>query len=187
MTTLLFVVAVLVLVAVAAGIWIMIRRQHTESLRARFGPEYRRTLLEHGDRSKAENELDRRRERVEALQLSSLSRDEVDGYRARWQEVQQRFVDSPSTAIADADALVRAVMQQRGYPIGNFEQRAADLSVDHPNVVSNYRSARTIAQQNEQGAATTDDLRSAMLNYRSLFDDLLGTDTGQAHEGRKAS
>jgi hypothetical protein len=122
----------------------------------------------------AEAELEDRRRRVEQLQIRPLPRNERERYEAAWYQVQGRFVDDPAGAMAQADLLVGEVMQARGYPMGDFETRAADISVDHPQVVENYRAAHAIALRTQGGQATTEELRQAMVHYRALFADLLG-------------
>jgi hypothetical protein len=150
-----------------------LRRQHTAHLRRHYGPEYDRLVDEKGRRSRAEAELDERSKRVERLTIRPLSPDRRDRYNERWKQQQARFVDEPKAAIEDADHLVEEVMTERGYPVGEFEQRVADISVDHPRVVQNYRAAHDIAMRERTGQATTEDLRRAMLYYRDLFMDLL--------------
>ena len=185
-TMIAIVVAVLVLAAIG---WLVWQRQRSEALRERYGPEYERTVNQLGDKRRAESELLRRQERVAALEIRPLSAQQRDQYQQRWRAVQTRFVDDPKGAVTDADALVEDVMKTRGYPISEFDQRAADLSVHHPRVVDNYRAARDIAQRHRQGRATTEDLRQAMVHYRGLFDDLLEDRehaTEQPHEAAPA-
>ncbi len=167
-------IIVAVLLVLALGGWLYMRAQRSRRLRHAFGPEYHAALREAPDKRRAESELEQRRKRVEALNIRPLGADQRGAFDARWQDVQRGFVDEPSRAISDADELVREVMQARGYPVADFEQRAADLSVDHPIVVSRYRSAREISVRNASGDATTEDLREAMLHYRALFEELLG-------------
>ncbi|MFN8473330.1 MAG: hypothetical protein U0822_14165 [Anaerolineae bacterium] len=176
MDTTMIAVAVVVLVLIVLAVWAFTRNRRSEEMREHFGPEYERTVQETGDPHKAERELARRQERVEALHIHPLTADEYRRYSQAWQGVQAKFVDDPSGAVKDADRLVNQVMQTRGYPIGDFEQRAADLSVEHPTFVSNYRQAYDIAQANDHGRASTEDLRQAMVNFRELFQDLLQTD-----------
>lgn len=168
------VLVVIVLVIVAAAIvLIALRKRHSAALRERFGPEYDRVLEREGDPRKAEGVLDFREKRREKFKISALSASDRRSYATRWNEVQSRFVDDPSGAVTVADSLVTDVMQARGYPIGEFEQRAADISVDHPVVVENYRSGHTIAMRHSSGQASTEDLRQAMVHYRTLFQELL--------------
>jgi hypothetical protein len=164
---------VAVVVAMAVAGWFVWMRRSSERLRERFGPEYERTVHEVGDVRKAEASLAARAKRVEAFHLRPLSPDEADRYSAAWQRVQSQFVDDPGRAISEADKLVGEVMTARGYPVGEFDQRVEDVSVDHPDVVMNYRAAREIAVQHGQGRANTEDLRQAMVHYRALFRDLL--------------
>ena len=167
-----WVIVAVVAAVVAVGIlWMAMRKRRTEALKERFGPEYDRTLREHGNR--AETVLAEREKRVERFPIRELAADERERFITEWRTVQTRFVDDPNGAVADADDLVSRLMQTRGYPMSNFDQRAADLSVDHPRVVENYRAAHEIALRHRRGEATTEDLRQAVIYYRSLFDDLL--------------
>ncbi len=168
------VVAVLVVVSLA---WIMVQRQRTDRLTKQYGPEYQRTVAIAGDQREAERELEARRERVKSFEIRALSTDERDRYLASWKESQAQFVDDPPGAISQADMLVQEVMRARGYPMVDFEQRAADISVDHPHVLEEYRAAHTIAERHATGGVETEDLRQAMVHYRALFDDLLETDS----------
>jgi hypothetical protein len=142
-------------------------------LRQKFGPEYDRAVLTHGSERKAEATLEGRKERVEKLNLRDLDRAESEKFSRDWQAVQSRFVDSPKGAVAEADDLVSSVMKARGYPVADFDQRSADISVDHPRVVENYRAAHAIALRVGKDQATTEDLRTAMIHYRSLFEELV--------------
>src|SRR5438094_425401 len=155
------VVAIVVILAlvVAAGVWFYTQRRRSEELRERFGPEYDRAVEEHGDRSAAERALQERQAQVEKLDIRPLSPQESERFGAAWREARARFVDDPVAAIKDANRLVQEVMAARGYPVGDFEARTALISVDHPQVVSNYRAAHDIAQRNERGEANTEDLR----------------------------
>ena len=168
------VVAVLVAVAIA---WIAVQRQRTDRLTKQYGPEYQRTVESAGDQREAERELDARQKRVKGFEIRALSTDERDRYLARWKESQAQFVDDPPGAISQADMLVQEVMLARGYPMVDFEQRTADVSVDHPHVVEEYRAAHNIAERHATGGVETEDLRQAMVHYRALFDDLLETDS----------
>jgi hypothetical protein len=163
---------VIAVIAVLLIIWAVVRQQRTAKLRRRFGPEYDRIALESGPR-KAEIMLLEREKRVEKFPIRGLAPDERERFITAWRVVQSRFVDDPKDAVSQADQLVERLMQARGYPISDFEQRAADISVTHPHIVSNYRAAHQIALRHQQGQATTEDLRQAMIYYRSLFDDLL--------------
>ena len=173
-TTALVVLAVLVVV-IAVSVFLYIRRRRSDNLRKQFGSEYKRAVDQYGDQRKAEAALAAREERVRKLDIRGLTADEQSRFSDTWKRTQARFVDEPSRAVSEADGLVKELMQARGYPVGDFEQRAADISVDHPNVVTNYRAAREIAVRNKSGKATTEDLRQAMVHYRSLFEELLET------------
>jgi hypothetical protein len=171
------------LVLAAAGLmiiaglffWLYIRkhRKTTASLRQKFGPEYDRVLLEHGSERKAEARLADREKRVEKLKIRDLNSTEFELYTKRWESAQSHFVDSPKGAVAEADDLVSSVMKTRGYPVTDFDQRAADISVDHPRLVEDFRSAHAIALRVGKNEATTEDLRTAMIHFRSLFEDLV--------------
>lgn len=152
----------------------LVPRRRSQRLRETFGAEYGRTLNQAGDRHKAEAELEAREERVEKFNIRPLSAGDHDRFANAWQTAQARFVDDPPGAISEADVLIGEVMRTRGYLVGDFETRAADLSVHHPNVVTNYRMAHQAALKNEQHEAGTDELRQAMIRYRALFDELLG-------------
>ena len=178
----LIVFAVVIIVALAAFIVAYIRRrQRTGKLRRQFGPEYKRVVDRYGDQGKAESELAAREKRVQKLEIRSLTAEERARFSHEWKKTQAHFVDEPSRAVSDANALVKDVMQTRGYPVADFEQRVADISVDHADVVANYRSARDIAERNNSGNATTEDLRQAMVYYRSLFEELLEREEEPTH------
>jgi hypothetical protein len=166
------VVVVLVIIGVILGL-VFSRRKRSEQLHDHFGPEYDHTVQAMGDEKKAQTELVERQKHVEALDIRPLSVSEREHYLAEWTAVQSKFVDEPGQAIVDADRLIIEVMQLRAYPVSDFEQRAADISVNYPALVSNYRAARVIAIKNEQHAANTEELRQAMIYYRSLFEELL--------------
>lgn len=167
---------VAIAVVVLAVAWFAMRRRRTDALRQRFGPEYERVAREKGPQH-ADNILAERERRVAKLHLRRLLTDEREGFISQWRGIQSRFVDDPGGAVADADLLVGQLMEARGYPMGDFEQRAADISVDHPLVVDNYRAARAIALRNRKGEANTEDLRNSVIYYRTLFDELLETKT----------
>lgn len=168
------VIVIAAIVVLLGVVWFAIRKRRTEALRRRFGPEYERIALEHGAR-RADTILAERERRVEKFPLRRLSADERERFISEWRAVQAHFVDDPAGAVTDADLLVGRLMEARGYQLGDFEQRAADISVDHPRVVENYRAAHEIALRHRSGEATTEDLRTAMIYYRTLFDDLLET------------
>jgi hypothetical protein len=178
-------IAIVIAVAVVAVLicaFVFVRNRRTENLRKRFGPEYERTVREIGPR-RAESKLREREKRVEKFSIRELSISERQHLLSEWRVVQSRFVDDPRGAAEDADALVNKVMQARGYPMSDFEQRAADVSVDHPRVVDNYCAAHEIALRQRRGQASTEDLRNALIYYRSLFDELLDTmSTGHKKE-----
>ena len=171
--TWLIVVGVVVLGFIALAAWFFYQRKQSHRLQQRFGPEYERTIDELGSRAKAESELKEREKRVERLHIVPLPPPETARLSQAWKAVQSRFVDNPKNAVVEADKLVRELMQKRGYPVGDFERRAADISVDHPNVVQNYRAAQAIALQAERGGADTEELRKAVVHYRALFAELL--------------
>jgi hypothetical protein len=166
--------AVLIVALIGVIAWAAAQRRRKESLRLqqRFGPEYVRLVNELG-RSKAEAELAAREKRVATLTLAPLPAADAAKFRDAWVAIQARFVDDPKTSVVEADHLVYDLMVKRGYPMGDFEHRAADISVDHPAVVSNYRAARAIALRDERGEATTEELRKAVVHYRGLFQELL--------------
>jgi hypothetical protein len=166
----LIIVAILVAIAVA----FVARRRRSEKLKQRFGSEYDRTVIQqHGDSRRAEETLVEREKRVEAFPLRTLTPVDREAYAMEWATVQRRFVDDPSAAVGTADRLVNRVMTDRGYPMTDFDQRAADISVSYPAVVQNYRAAHDIVLRHADGQATTEELRQAMVHYRSLFDELL--------------
>jgi hypothetical protein len=170
---LIIVLAVIVVAGITA--WLILRKRRTERLRTQFGgTEYARAVKEGGSRRHAEAGLDERRERVESFHIRPLAAGDQARFVESWRRVQARFVDSPGGAVTDADQLLRDVMTTRGYPVSDFEQRAADISVDHPLVMENYRTAHDIALRQTRGQANTEDLRLAMIHYRTLFEELVG-------------
>jgi uncharacterized protein YneF (UPF0154 family) len=171
-TTIIIVVVVVVIVGVILGL-VFSRRNRATQLHEKFGPEYDRTVQSMGGEKKAQTELNERQKHVKTLSIRPLSVSEHDRYLAEWTAVQSKFVDEPGQAIVDADRLIMEVMQIRGYPVSDFEQRAADISVKYPALVTNYRGAREIANKNKLGQANTEELRQAMIYYRSLFEELL--------------
>ena len=172
---------VIAVVVVLLIVWAVARKKRTTALRQRFGPEYDRTVREHGP-GKAETVLTQREKRVERMPIRELAADERERFITEWRVVQSRFVDDPRQAVYEADTLVTRLMQARGYPMGDFDQRAADISVDHPRVVDNYRAAHEIALRERKGQATTEDLRHGLIYYRSLFDELLSTGRPEVRE-----
>ena len=169
------VIAVAAAAVVLFALWTFVRRRRTGQLRERFGPEYDRTLESADSKRKAESELAERQERREQLDIRPLTPAARDRYLDRWRETQTSFVDDPGASVGDADRLVQEVMRERGYPTDDFEQRAADISVDHPHIVENYRAAHGIAVAHERGEASTEDLRQSLVHYRTLFEELLET------------
>ena len=164
---------VVLLIAALAWLYMRKRRSTTANLRHKFGPEYDRAVLKHGSERKAQAKLEDREKRVEKLNIRDLDPMEHDRYLKRWEAVQSRFVDSPKGAVTEADDLVSSLMKTRGYPVTDFDQRAADISVDHPRVVENYRSGHEIVLRVGKNEATTEELRTAMIHYRSLFEELV--------------
>jgi hypothetical protein len=165
-------VLVIALLGLAAG-FLSQKRKQSARLQHRFGAEYGRTVGELGGRTKAESELKAREERVGHLAITPLAPAEAARFSQAWNALQGRFVDNPKGVVVQADQLVRELMAKRGYPIGDFERRAADISVDHPAVVENYRAAQAIAARDERGEADTEELRKAVVHYRVLFDEML--------------
>lgn len=166
-------IAAVVIVLVALGVWYYVRRTSSKRLRDQFGPEYDHAVRKLHSEELAEAELKERKNRVSKYKIVSLPRAESARYQEIWNTVQSRFVDQPDTAVADADRLVAEVMEKRGYPVIHFEQSAADLSVDHPDVVENYRAAHRIAERGHSGRVDTEELREALVFYRVLFQELL--------------
>lgn len=167
----------LILLAVAAiliiGGLLVYNKRRSARLRSRFGPEYDRQVEELGSRLKAEADLAEREKRVEKLSIRPLSPADQDRFFDQWTKVQAKFVDEPQRAVDQADALLAEVMQARGYPVSDFDQRAGDMSVGHPEVVQNYRAGHDIVMRHRKGEAGTEDLRQAMIHYRALFEELV--------------
>ena len=155
-------------------VWVLVRKRRTERLRTQFGAEYDRAVREDGSRRHAEAGLNERTARVERLNIRPLAQGDRSRFLESWRRVEARFVDGPGGAVTEADQLLRDVMSTRGYPVSDFEQRAADISVDHPLVLENYRTAHDIALRQRKGQANTEDLRQAMIHYRTLFEELVG-------------
>jgi hypothetical protein len=176
-------VAVVLIIAVSAWLYLRKRRSTTAGLRQRFGPEYERAVREHGSERKAEAKLTDREKRIEKLNIRELNPMERERFSEQWKSVQSHFVDSPKGAVTEGDDLVSSLMKTRGYPISDFDQRADDISVDHPQVVENYRSAHEIAMRVGKDQATTEDLRTAMIHYRSLFEELVQVPTTFSQRG----
>jgi FtsZ-interacting cell division protein ZipA len=183
-TWLWIVIAIGVLAVLALGLWMWQRRRTSSRLRDHFGSEYDRTVEDEGGRRSAESELQERQRRRDELEIRELPTATRRRYLGAWQMTQARFVDNPDGAVAEADRLVTEVMSARGYPMEDFDQRAADISVDHPHLVDNYRSAHRVSRVAASGDADTEDLRRAMVHYRALFEELLTTEgEGQAQAG----
>lgn len=174
MTPLTWLLLIIAILAIAFAVVVGLRTR-TKKLRSRFGPEYDRVVQERGSTLEAERELEHRAKRVEKFHIRTLTKQESDQFAREWRTTQEKFVDDPRGAVADADRLVHRTMKAIGYPIGGeFEDRAADLSVDHPGVVEHYRAAHDIATRDGRNQVSTEDLRIAMKHYRALFEDLLG-------------
>jgi hypothetical protein len=157
----------------AAGAWVSFKKRQSQRLQQRFGPEYDRTVNDLRSRTKAESELKVREKRVERLNIVALAPSEAATFRQAWEVLQGHFVDNPKDAVVEAEQLVCQLMLTRGYPMGDFDRRAADISVDHPTVVDNYRAAQAIALRGVRGEADTEELRKAMVHFRALFNELL--------------
>jgi hypothetical protein len=173
-------IGIVILALLVVGAWMLMRKRQSEHLEKSFGPEYQRALDEHGSRTKAEAELLARKKRVGKMHLQRLAPERAARFADEWRTLQARFVDNPKGVLMQADRLVSELMLQRGYPMGDFESRAADISVDHPAVVHHYRSARDIGLRDERGEADTEALRQAVVHYRALFSELLEVE--EAHE-----
>ena len=165
-------ILLVVVIAFAVGVFLSMRKRRTRALRTRFGSEYDRAVVTHGSSRDAEAKLADRQSRVEALPIRDLSITERERFASEWQVVQSRFVDHPRAAVTEANDLINALLEARGYPMAGFEQRAADVSVTYPRVMENYRIAHGIAVRHAGAEATTEELRTAMIQYRSIFDEL---------------
>jgi hypothetical protein len=173
-TQIVIVIAVAVMVVAGIAMWLFLRKRRTAKLRTQFGgPEYSRAVREGGNQRRAEATLEQRSERVQSFHIQPLGPGDHARFRESWRRVQARFVDSPGGAVTEADQLLGDVMSLRGYPVSDFEQRAADISVDHPLVMENYRAAHGIALRQTLGQASTEELRQAMIHYRTFFEDLV--------------
>jgi hypothetical protein len=174
-TEIALIVALVVVVIAAIAFVALQRKRRTTNLKTKFGDaEYSRAVDQGGNRRTAEAKLNERTERVEALNVRPLSEGDRIRFLESWRGVQTRFVDGPAGAVTEADQLLGDVMATRGYPVSNFEQRAADISVGHPAVLENYRQAHEIALKQTRGQANTEELRQAMVHYRTLFNELVG-------------
>ena len=178
-TAIVAIVIVIALVVLAFAAWQMSQKRRSKQLQQRFGPEYERTVAEKDRRGEAEKELEERAKRVEKLRIRELEPAQRAGFEQEWQAMQARFVDDPGGAVKDADLLVQRVMDARGYPVADFERQAADISVDHPEVVENYRAAHETAETHKREGVSTEALRQATIHYRALFAELLGTNSAR--------
>lgn len=171
--------AVAVLAATAIVVWRVYQKKQSDRLKAHFGPEYGRAVANLGSQSKAESELKAREARVEHLKIVPLPPAEAARFGQAWRALQGRFIDNPKGVLAEADQLVRELMHKRGYPMGDFDRRAADISVDHPAVVEHYRAAQATALRDQRGQADTEELRKGVVHYRALFQELLEVSDGK--------
>ena len=178
------VIAIVALAVIVVAIWAAVAKRRTTTLRDQFGSEYERTMDLSDSRRDAESELSARRERRAALDIRPLSPSARDRYADAWRDVQAGFVDEPAASLVEADRLLLIVMRERGYPMDDFEQRVADISVDHPEVVEHYRIAHVISVDAEDQRVTTEDMRQGLVHYRALFEDLLGEDDEQLRKAQ---
>jgi hypothetical protein len=186
MPTAAIVILIIIVVAlIALGAILYLRRRRSERLRSDFGSEYDRKIADAPSRSAGEKALTERQKRYRELDIRPLDRVARDSYRTSWNKLQGQFVDSPADAVRQADTLVIAIMRSRGYPTDNFDQRAEDISVEHPEVVEHYRAAHQVAMAQQRGHAGTEQLRRAAISYRSLVDALL-EDPAEASNGNDA-
>jgi hypothetical protein len=179
------ILGVCLVLAIGFAFWMYLQKKQTQKLRTKFGPEYDKAIGEHRDRGHAETELQNRVKRVAKFNIHPLKTEDRLRYSEDWRREQSLFVDDPPAAVNHADTLVQDVMQRRGYPVGDFDQNATDLSVDHPRVVENYRIAHEIAIRQGQDRGSTEDLRKAMVSYRVLFEDLLDETIAKPEEVTK--
>jgi hypothetical protein len=179
-TIIMLVVTIIVIAAVAWWAW---QRQRADNLRRRFGPEYTHAVEQYGSEARAQAALSQRARRMETFHARALTREDHDRFLDRWTAVQANFVDDPAGSITQADGLVNELMAARGYPVGDFDKRAEDISVEHPRVVQNYRAAHAIAERQSRGQAATEDLRQGLVHYRALFEELL--EGHLTHEGSR--
>jgi hypothetical protein len=182
MSTSVIVAIVVAVVLVALAVWMLMRRRRSQALRERFGPEYERAVKQQGSATRAEEVLEERARKVAAFRIRPLNADEADRYRDAWRRVQARFVDEPREALVDADRLIGDVMHTRGYPTVDLDARTEALSVDHARTVEHYRTAHQIVELGDRGQAGTEDLRQAMVHFRALFEDLVGTEAPAARK-----
>jgi hypothetical protein len=173
MSTGVIVILIVAIAVIAILAWMLFRKERTKKLRSQFGPEYDRTIVQYGTAAKAERDLEMRQKRMQKVNIRPLTPAEREQFTDRWMLLQSRFVDDPSSTIRDSDRLIVEIMTARGYPMVEFEGRADDLSVDHPLVISYYRTAQQIAAKHEKGTANTEELRRAVICYRELYEELL--------------
>ena len=185
MSTSMVIVLIIAIAVIALAAVMFFKRKKTQKLKTTFGPEYDRLVDAEGSPRRAEAILDSRQKRVEKFAIRRLSREECDRFAADWRAAQEHFVDDPRLAVARADRLINQALQARGYPMSDFEQQAADISVEHPRVVEDYRTAHDIAVRDERGQATTEDLRLAMQHYRNLFEHVLDMNVTHFEEARR--
>ncbi|MCW2599589.1 MAG: hypothetical protein JWM02_1418 [Frankiales bacterium] len=185
MSTTAVVILIIVLVLIVAGA-VLFELQRRRRLQQQFGPEYQRTVEREGGQRAAERDLSQRAQRHEELDVRPLDPRTRDAYAEQWRRTQAHFVDTPSEAVHEADDLVARVLQERGYPVGDFNQQERDVSVEHAHVVSDYRTAHDISMRDQEGLASTEDLRTAMVHYRTLFADLLVVDSSHEQRNRGA-
>ena len=176
-TQTLIIVAIVAVLLIATGAYLVYQKKQSQRLKQRFGPEYGAVVEELGSGAKAEAELKKREKRVERLAIVPLAPAEATRFTQAWISLQGSFIDDPKGVLVQADQLVRELLLKRGYPMADFERRAADISVDHPAVVSNYRAAQLIVARDQRGEADTEELRKAVVHFRALFDELLGVTT----------
>jgi len=184
MSTTLLIVLIVAIAVAAVLAWAFLQKRRTDTLRRRFGPEYQRAIDEYGNRTRAEKALEQRAQRTEKYHVRALTPQEQQRFSEAWRRTQATFVDDPARAIGEADHIVGEVMRTRGYPMADFDRRTEDLSVDHPHVLRNYRAAHDIALAEQEGRASTEDLRRGMVHYRELFDELLELQPAESLERR---
>jgi LPXTG-motif cell wall-anchored protein len=187
MDTNLILIGIVVLALLALAGWLILRKKESQTLEKRFGPEYKRAVDELGSKPKAEAELKARQKRVEQLHIAPLAPADARRFSDAWRALQGRFVDNPKGVLGEADQLVRELMQKRGYPMGDFDRRAADISVDHPAVVDHYRAAHDIALRDRHGDVDTEGMRQAVIHYRALFAELLEVEEPKPVREREAN
>lgn len=187
MSTTAVVIIVVAVLVVAALAFFIYQQERSKRLKEKFGPEYDRAVGEAGSTHRAESRLHEREARVSKFHIRPLNEADRERFITRWTQVQSRFVDDPRGAVVEADQLIGEVMNLRGYPVSDFETSAADLSVDHPRVAENYRAGHALAERQARGQASTEDLRQAMVHYRTLFDDLVGVPTTAAQPASRAA